>query len=492
MEAAQLFPIAASRRAWTARIVLALAIALAGLALYGHLRKPMPVYYGDQPRYLSIGSDLLNYGRFTNGAPAGGPPAERPPGMFNVPLYPALIAILAHFDSRLAATAGCLSEHQSPACPNELGILVPVQIGIAVATLLLLWCSALAVTGSEPVAWTALVLAALGCGEYGDFVHLGITEMLNCFLFAAFSLSFYLALRTQSRAAAVGAGVLIGLCGLTRPAYAYLAYTLVALTALGALGLWWQGGRRVLRPLVGLGAALSLGACLTLGPWLLRNELELGRFTISNGYGGMILAQRVAYDAMTAREFIASWIYFLPDFGHSWARAIFAPDWYVRLGWGEPGTYYALGDQVLGPATLAAAGSADAQVGYIIRTMVLPHPFKFALVTLPLIWRGLWFGKYFSVVCFPLLIASLSGELRRRRFDLLLLTLPGLFMLVFQALVSVNTARYNVTLIPSFAIGAALAFVALFERIRRRGAPVGRVISGPESPPSFPGRGSHL
>jgi hypothetical protein len=462
-----LLPFSASPRGWAARLLLVLAIALAGLTLYGHLRKPMPVFYGDQPRYLSIASDLLTLGRFTNGAPQGGVPAERPPGMWNVPLYPELVALLARLDPRLASTTHCLSEHQSPACPNDLGILVPVQIGMAAATLLLLWFSALVATRSEPVAWTALVLASLGCFEYGDFVHLGITETLNCLLFAAFSLSLLCAVRRSSFGAAVLAGVLLGLSALTRPAYAYLAYALLALSVIGALALLRPRWRAPLGSPVALGLALSLGSLITLGPWLLRNWLEVGHFAISNGYGGAILAQRVAYDAMTPREFLAAWIYWLPDFGHSLAKALFAPDWYVQLGWQEPGTYYYLGDKVIGPETLVAAGSADAQVGYIIRTMVLPHPVKFALVTLPLIWRGLWFGKYFSVVSFPLLVAALVAERRRRGFDLLVLTLPGLFMLVFQALVSVNTARYNVVLIPPFAIGAAVCFVALFQRLQR-------------------------
>jgi hypothetical protein len=64
-------------------------------------------------------------------------------------------------------------------------------------------------------------------------------------------------------------------------------------------------------------------------------------------------------------------------------------------------------------------------------------------------------------------------------------------MLVFQALVSVNTARYNVVLIPPFAIGAGLAFVAFFERFRGGRARVSPEMAAEPKrrsapPPSFP------
>ncbi len=458
------------------------------MALHGHFVKRNVIAGSDQALYLSIASDLATTGRFTNGLMDGHRPPERPSGMFYPPAYPWLVSLVARVDPRLAATARCVADPAGgpiAACPVDLGLLVPVQIALAAGTLLLVWLSAWVVSRSEPVAWAALALAAFGCYEYAAFAHRALTEALTCPLLAGFSLCLLLAVQSKSPLAAVGAGMLLGLASLTRPGYLYLAYAIAAMVAGAALFLLLPAARRRLRRWIGLGALLSAATALVVTPWMIRNAAALGIVDLTSGYGGFSLAQRVAYDAMTSEEFLAAWIYWLPDFGHSLARALFAPDAYRRLGWDEsPATYYSIGNAVIAPATLAAAGSPAAQVSYIVHTMILPHLPKFILVTIVLAWRGLWFGKYFSLLAFPMFVGATAAQLCRRRLDLAVLAAPSLFMLFFQAAVSVSTARYNVSFIPAFSIAAALCLVALFERLTGRRGHAATARSAPSFSPS--------
>jgi hypothetical protein len=383
-----------------------------------------------------------------------------------------MVSLVARLDRRLAATARCISDPAiagTASCPADLDLLIPLQMALAATTLLLLWLTAWVVAGSEAVAWTALLVAAFGCFEYAGFAHLALTESLTCLTFAGFSLCLLLAVQRRSWAAAAGAGVLLGIVSLSRPGYIYLAYALAALVILGtALASFPR--RRHLRPFIALGVLASASCAAVVVPWFVRNGIVVGTWNLTSGYGGFSLAQRVAYDPMTAKEFVVALIYWLPDFGHSLAKQLFSSESYRRLGWTESAdTYYMIGNAVIAPATLAAAGSRAAQAGYIIRTMILPDLPKFAAVTLVLAWRGLWFGKYFSIVCFPLFAGVLAVQMRRRIFALAVLSAPAIFMLFFQAAVSVSTARYNVNLIVPFSIAAAIALTALAERagIRR-------------------------
>ncbi|MDE2165852.1 MAG: hypothetical protein KGJ66_05890 [Alphaproteobacteria bacterium] len=415
----------------------------------------------DGPRYLSIASDLATTGNYTDGS-SGSSQTPRPSGMYMPPLYPALLAAVVRIDPRLASTAECYS-HGSGPCPNDLGILVPLQFVIAAINLLLLWRLAAVATESEAIAWVSLVLAAFGTYELAAAALSAMTENLSLCLFTAFQLALVVAVRRNALDVAVIAGILLGLTALARPAFLYVGYMIALLSLfcvlIPACRARFYGWSK-------LGGAIVLGASLAVLPWMLRNLMDFGTLDLTRSYAGNNLAQRVAYDAMTWHEYFAGWFFYLPDFGKSLARALFPLAWYTRLGW-DPNSLYEYGLHTLTVTTVQAAGGVNHQVLYIVRAYVIPDLPKFSLVTLLLAWRGLWIGKYFSVVAFPLFVACLAvPTLRRRAPSLLLLSLPPLFMLFFQSMVSIDTIRYNIDLTASFAIGAAVCFSALGARIK--------------------------
>ncbi len=454
-------------RYWLISVLLSVAIAISGLWFEGHFVKRFPLVNGDQRAYLTIAYDLAMPDR----APAGHV-TDGQEGITFAPLYPAFLALFMRIDPELRQTAQCVREGDlahPEGCPSHFGVLVPVQQAIACITLILLWISARVASRSERVGWAALIVAAFGCAEYPGYAYLALTENLTFPFFSAFSLFLLIALQRRSSWAALAAGIFLGLASLTRPGFLYIGYIGAALVAAGSAALLLQHLRRQTIPLLRVGLFFLLGAFMIVLPWMARNAEKTGTFDITRGYGGYVLAQRVAYDAMTPEEYAAGWIYWLPDFGHALAKQLFAPESYRRLGWDEaPDTYYSIGNRVTGPESLAAAGGTDRQVGYLIHHDILPNLPKFAAVTLILAWRGLWFGKYFSLVAFPIFVAMLWSTGRRRSLDLMFLSLPALFMLFFQAAVSVNTARYNIILIPAFSTAVGMFLMACLDRHRMR------------------------
>jgi hypothetical protein len=453
-----------TKTAWV-RAIGMLAIALLGLWFQSYYVKPFPVA-ADSRNYAAIADGILATGRFSDGVWSDAPPPERPSGMHIAPLYPGFVALVAAIDPALRSTIACASASATLAnigCPSDLGSLASIQLAIAVFTLLLLWWAALRVTGSESVAWGALAIASFGSYEYVGFARGILTENLVCPLFLGYSICQYLALKRARLHLAIAAGVLLGLTALTRPSFLYLGYVTALLgLILLALGPAWRKAGVIC-------LAIGLVASLTVLPWMLRNLVVLGAFDLSRGYSGVILSERVSYDAMTWREYLAGWIYFLPDFGDTLARRLFDAADFVRLGWDDkPTSFYSVAHAELGPQSLIAAGGAAHQVGYLISHYVLPDLPKYSAVTLLLMWRGLWVSKYFGLFCTPMLVGRLIGDLRRRHYDLALFAAPSIFMLGLHAALSVNIARYNVGLIPAMSMAAAL----VLSRVRRLQSPL--------------------
>jgi hypothetical protein len=434
--------------------LLAAAVAL-GCILFGvSTLKPANLAAYDQPLYLGIASDLQQTGTYTNGrwGEAG------KPGAYTAPLYPALIAAVASLDPRLATAAACVrvAEWQAiPSCPGSLGLLVPLQIVLMAGTLLLVWRSTLAIGGPRSAAWCALLAAGLGTTEYAVYARTAMTEALSLPLAALSGLLLVLLVRRARMVTAIGLGVCLGLLTLARPEYLYLA---IMIGLAGAVIAVWQ--RRL--GLAMLGACLLAGA--TMAPWSVRNERLFGTVAPTSGYAGFILAQRMAYDAMTPAEWTAQWLYALPGFGPAAARIVF-PDAVARLGWQDrPDTFYMVGNTTMVQELAANAPNPADQVGYLLRTYVWPHPFRFAAVTVVMAWKSLWVRKYFSLVAVPFFAVMVWQAVRRRDRLRLAFVLPPLFVLALHAATTVATPRYSLMLVPAYAAAFGLAAGPWLER----------------------------
>ncbi|MGH7034054.1 MAG: hypothetical protein ACREFL_10020 [Stellaceae bacterium] len=350
--------------AWLEWLAVA-AIIVAGFSLYSARLKPHLVNSYDQVLYLSMAGQLLDgatLGRSppsetTNGVRAARVGPERPFPMAIAPLYPAFIAALAAIDGPLNRTVRCVSmppESNVNTCPNELGILVWAQLALAIGTSVILWRTAYAVTRSKPIALLALAAASFGSAEYAEYAHAAMTETLSFFFFAAFDLSFLVAVQRRTSRAALVSGLCLGAATLTRPAFLYLGL-IVVVAAFGWM-LWSavvRRGRPACFPAGSLGAIFLGGFACLVAPWILRNYLVFGVADVTQGYGANTLIQRLAYDGMSAGEWLVGFIYFLPDFGHSWAKALFSPGAFRRLSYDAPDAFYVIGARDAAAAPLA-------------------------------------------------------------------------------------------------------------------------------------------
>jgi hypothetical protein len=448
-------------RAWGLAALAALCCILIGFTGI----KPQNLRAYDQPLYLGIASDLAQTGVYTNGrfGDAG------VPGAYTAPLYPAMVAGLALLDPTLAANAACVRGATADGlaeCPTSLGVLLPVQVALACLTLMLVWRSTLAIGGSPVAAWAALLGAGLGTTEYAIYARTAMTEALSLPLAALAGLLLVLLVQAPRWRTAIGLGVSLGLLTLTRPEYLYLA------AALGAVGLvaaiWWR------RFGVRLVAAVLISA-VVIAPWSIRNERLFGTTAPTYGYAGFILVQRMAYEAMTPREWLAQFIYALPGFGPAAAR-LAMPDAVPRLGWEDrPDTFYMVGNTTMQAALKAAAPNPADQVGYLIHRYVLGDPGRFIAVTIAMAWKALWVRKYFSLIAVPCFAFLVWQACRRRDMRLLAFVLPPLFILGLHAATTVSTPRYSLMMIPAY----AAAFGLLVERgwRRTRSYKTGRLIS---------------
>ena len=311
------------------------------------------------------------------------------------------------------------------------------------------------------VAWVALG-AALAAGEYAYYARHFLTEALLLPVFTAHLVALVGVVRGRWMEA-VAAGLLLGAAAMIRPVNGYLF--LADLLVLAFVLAW----RRPLsaRRAAGLAVAFAAGCVVVTAPWMTRNALALGRFALTDGYAGAILAQRVAFNAMTGAEWLMAWVYWLPDFGDRLATAWFGAGAVEQLDLGAENGFYLTGNHVLLPETRAAAG-AEGHLGYLLHNYVLKEPAWHLAVTLPLAWRGLWVAKYWGLVAFLCFVPAAVAAARTRNVLFLVVSAPAWFLLGLNAFASVNVVRYNLVLIPCLSLSTAWAAAAVAGAVARR------------------------
>jgi 4-amino-4-deoxy-L-arabinose transferase-like glycosyltransferase len=448
--------------------VLALLLILAVTGSLWPRAKVQPLTAFDQPFYLGIAYDLRHAVRFTNGyffqtAPLAAP---RPPGMRFTPLYPALLAASAALDPPFSRSMDCLvrSRGHDAACPRDAWLPRLLQFLMLDGFFLLVWSIARQVTGSKRTGWIALGLALFTAPILLGYVNYLMTEITALTLATAATAAALRGLARPQRARWLAlAGALAGLTALTRPAFFYLF--LLASAAGFVLALLRAHRAARFR----LALSFALAGALVLAPWFVRNIIVLHEARLTAGYGPQVLVQRIAFNEMSWAEYRLSFLCWLPD-GNGMGNLLFGPGACHRFQWSDQADdFYAIGNGPLMNHALAAAGGWPHMLPYLLRTYILPHLWKHALVTISLALRGAYISHYWGFLLFPCCLWFTGLALRRRNGLFLAATLPGWFMLLFTAAVSVNQPRYNLMLIPPFALSGALAIEALWRRRRAAG-----------------------
>ena len=414
----------------------------------------------DQTFYLGIAYDLRATGRFTDGFVFAKSDAQqpRPPGMRFAPLYPNLIAATAAWDASFANAIACIvgSAGREPACGTSASLIRWLQFMMLVAFYVLVWWIAGEVLATPRAGWVALALALMAAPILLRFVNLVMTEITALLLLTSAIGAAVAARRGPPVPWLLVAGGCLGLTALTRPAFLYLAFASVLVgLALVLRQKRWQKLSHLL--------AFAAGIATAVVPWVARNAVVFGRPALTYGYDSHTLAQRVAYDQMTWKEYGLFYVCGLPD-GVGLAKRLFGPDACSRFSWNlaENRSYYTIGNGALMEETVAAAGGWQHHLSYLVQNYILASPLKHLLVTVPFALQGAWVNHYWGLVLGIVSAILTIRALCAGNMGLLIVTLPGWFMLLFHAGVAINQVRYNLILILPYAIAGAWLIEEVF------------------------------
>ena len=438
--------------------VAGLLIVVVLAALWQH-QKLRPLNEFDQPFYLGIAYDLRHAGQFTDGYFFAGPQSDgvRPSSMRFVPLYPALLAGVAQVDTALRTNMDCLVHGNglNAACGRAAPIMRTLQFTQLLAVFWFIWWLGREVGGSARLAWCSLGIALVTAPLLLRSVDYLMTEMTCLFLTTAATAAAVRALAPGGRWPwGALCGVLLGLAALTRPAFYYL---ILAAAAVGVVAVLRT--RRFWPPVVAfIGASV-----LVLAPWFIRNALVLGRPALTFGYASHTLVQRIAFDAMTWRQYGMAYICWLPD-GNALGRRIGGAGACDVFGWDDPNSFYLIGQRHLLDATLRQAGGYANHMSYLLHTYIFASPVWHVMVSIPLALRGAYVAHWWGFVLLWLCLGCTVAALRRGHHAFLFVALPAWFMLALNAAVAVNQVRYNLMLIPPYALAGAMLACAAWDR----------------------------
>lgn len=428
--------------AWSALLVAAIIIVVQMAA-----KPPRPIY-ADELQYLTVSRNLAIHGVYSDQTVSDRKPL---PSAFFTPVAPMLYGFLLKIDPALQDTIACqFANPQNPRAHCQIRYSLLTRGVMAVFAVIGLWGSWLLARGlglSALGRWTALAVVAAS-GAHAYFAAHFLTESP---LLAIFPFFFILLLRAtdpaseHSRRSLLTLGIVMGLLALTRPSNVYQAYAVILAIPLLR---HYRGAAPVGR--YGLGALLltTVGYAITVLPWLLRNEISLGKFAMTVGYDINTLAQRMIYNQMSWGEWARAWIYWLPDFGDSLAIKLFGNAAVSKLSLLDPAGYHGAGNPPFPPQYLTQPDGSPATLGYLMGAHLVPDLPKHLAVTLVMAWQGLWAGKYITFVAmllapFALWRMAAAGLLRA----FLVVTAPVLLMVGFYAFVSVSIPRYNLALL---------------------------------------------
>src|SRR5580693_6794623 len=411
----------------------------------------------DQPFYVTLAYDLDRYGTFSNGffgavddtamAPA--------PGMFFGPVYPALVAVMMKLDPRFAAAVRCSVEANRG--HRDIATCDPYDLPMRLLNALLLAIAVVAVAAAAELMFRRramfvvaglCVLAALAC-EAGAFSYI-MTESTIFAIYSVFMLAIVMAWRSGRTGHFILGGVLLGLLCLAKPSYLVL-FPIVA--ALSFVDLYWLAEPR--RPhAFGRVLAFCLAFGCVAGAWVARNAVAVGKLGFTEEYGAVVLIERFAYNDMTVREFFQAFPYCTPGLGDVVFDPVYGTDSMHRFTYHTAGSFFHVG-RGRRDALVAQYGRVDPLISGIIRDELRTGWWRHLLVSIPLVWCGLWAGWLASLVLVPLFVWACVRAVRTRQPLLLFYAAPAVAMLGLDALIGNHFTRYNLILIGTYAVGAA-------------------------------------
>lgn len=406
----------------------------------------------DALRFIEIAASLHDHGVYADPQPLGA--KAPPPGRYVAPAYPALIAALAHIDKRTADNLRCLAR-QGARCASALPFhgLIALQVAACLLALALAYATARAMSGSAEVAALTTVVMFI----MGDLAKFAAAVTPVPIVLAATVLFITLVVAAHMRrsvTAAAGAGLALGALALL-DVY-YIALGLLA-PALFIVAERLRAHTSLRFALVGA-AAIALGSTLLIAPWMTRNLIQFGDIVPTNGMEAILLAQRLAYNAVAPGEWLGGVVRWLPGIGEGLSPLFTDPRTAAKFALYYPGSLLNEGERLLAEAQAAATDRAPFQ--QLLATHIAAEPARYLISTPPLILRGLGATggllALLALFAMPVAVRRLAAQ---HKLGPLFLAGGSLFCLTLvQAMLTPNLHWMNVGL--TFAYAYAIAEVA--------------------------------
>jgi hypothetical protein len=452
---------------------------------------------------LQSAYNLKTWGVFSRERVAGTPS----PDNYREPLPPAVTAAFMCLlgDARACLNGDCISQR------FDVRTIKKINIGWAFIALCASAVLSYRLTGSR---WaTVLVLLMIHYSflrnpAYIDSLYTEIPASA-CMLVSA--LCVMACIRKPAPHLCLLTGIMLGLLALVK---AIFLYSLVPVVLLLLLFLILHARKTSAgNPIRGF-VMLCLGVLITVTPWIVRNTIHFGSAQISSR-GGLALYTRALVNQMDPYEYGASFHYWGPgayrrlvqssvlDIGdkeyepggravrlNSSDRSGFVQDDIAAQKEGRPEdvlSFYrrARAQRVKVSMDLRQVGApiventADAHLRETALAMILQHPFRHVLATVPLAWRGMWCfygGGVFTMLCavaYGSFIFVCFYGVVQKRWDILVLQAVPFSLVLFNAFLTNNLPRFNAPAIPfmimSMVFAAQFAVQYLSHRFKVRG-----------------------
>ena len=411
----------------------------------------------DQSFYLTIAYDMQRHGVFSNGIfDDVDSTANKPqPGMFFVPVYPALVLLAMKLDARFADAVECamLANHKKidgSGCDiyaRPINVLHAVLLTVGV---MVIAATAFLVVGTPSAFFVAGALATIGVTFEAELLSYIMTESVSFGLFSLFGFLLLVAV-INFRARDWGAtGFTLGILCLCKPSFVALA----PVTAIILCVRWWLRHPRAGSPLLRNAAACTLAFAVVIGPWIGRNGIVVGKWGLTEEYGAAALIERFSYNTMTLREAALAFPYCLPLVGPPLVSTLAGPHAMARFEWDSPGGFFEAG-RARRNSLLAIHTKLDPVFGGILRDEMRTNGVRHLLVSIPLAWCGAWVSGAWSLLMLPLFVLACVIAVRGRRSLLLYYAAPAIVMIGLHAVVANHYSRYNLGFIGPLAVGTA-------------------------------------
>jgi 4-amino-4-deoxy-L-arabinose transferase-like glycosyltransferase len=300
------------------------------------------------------------------------------------------------------------------------------------------------------VFWIAGALATAGLAAEADIFSFVMTESLT---FSLYSVTMLLAALAWKRGNITWwglTGLLLGLLCLTRPSFVILIPGVLLLIAVGSRLLEAKSRPSAWKS----AAAFAIVVALTIGPWIVRNHVSVGKWGLTEEYGSAVLIERFAYNDMSPMEFVTAFPYCTPGLGDLLFDQVYGRDSMHRFVFHTRDSFFHVG-RGRRDLLVNEHGRLDPLIGDIVRDEMRTSWWRHLLVSIPLAWCGLWAGWIVSLVLIPLFACASVRAIRQREPVLLLYAAPAIIMLGLHAAVASHYTRYNLILIGPSAIAAA-------------------------------------